>query len=106
MPLFDKCSPITEKMEKIKTIEQLRAHKELLQLQQMITELRMKKEIHELKGRFSLKQILLPSVKRLMMAGVNSGVGKQFLFSTAAKIAKRIFGPGKRSKIQEPRTKK
>jgi len=78
-------------MEKINSIEQLRLQKELLHLQQMIAELRMKQEIHELKGRFSIRKNLLPAMNGIFMAGVNSGIGKQLLFSTASKVVKSIF---------------
>jgi hypothetical protein len=78
-------------MEKIKSIEQLRAQKELLKLQQMIAELRMKKEVYELRERASLRNNIIPTIGGLLRSGVTSTVGKQLLFSTATKLVKRVF---------------
>jgi hypothetical protein len=78
-------------MERIKSIEQLKLQKELLQLQQMITELRMKQDIHLIKRKMNVRGLVLPSIKQLLKTGVKTGVGKQLLFSTAKGIAKRLF---------------
>jgi hypothetical protein len=78
-------------MERIKSIEQLRMQRELLQLQQMITELRMKQDLHLIKRKMGVRGFVLPSLKQLVKTGVKTGVGKQLLFSTATAIAKKLF---------------
>jgi len=78
-------------MEKIKSIEQLRAQRELLKVQQMIAELRVRKEMYELKKGLRISNNFLPAINGLMRGGFSSTVGKQLLFSTATKLAKRIF---------------
>ena len=83
-------------MERIKTIEQLRLQKEILEVQRLIAELRMKKEFQELRGRFSVTRNLLPSVGGLVRAGLATTVGKQLFYSTAAKLVKRVFRKKKR----------
>jgi hypothetical protein len=85
------------KMERIKTIEQLRLQKEILEVQRLIAELRIKKEFQELRGRFSITRNLLPSVGGLVKAGLTTAVGKQLFYSTATKLVKRIFRKKKRS---------
>ena len=78
-------------MERIKNIEQLRLQKELLQVQQLIAELRMKQDIHIISRKMRVTGIVLPTIKKLLKAGVKTGVGKQLLFSTVAAFGKRFF---------------
>ena len=91
MRLFANCFLKTESMEKIKNIQQLQLQKELLQLQQMIAELRMKKDLHSIKRKMNVTGLVLPSIKQLVKAGVNTKVGKQLLLTTATEVAKRLF---------------
>jgi len=78
-------------MERIRNIEQLRLQKELLQVQQLITELRMKQDIHLIRRKVRVTGIVWPSIKQLVKAGVKTGVGKQLLFSTATALGRRFF---------------
>jgi len=78
-------------MERIRNIEQLRLQKELLKVQQLITELRMKQDIHLIRRKMRVTGIVLPTIKKLFKAGVKTGVGKQLLFSTVTALGKRFF---------------
>jgi hypothetical protein len=78
-------------MERIRTIEQLRLQKELLQTQQMIAELRMKRDIHLIKRKIGISGLVMPAVKQLFKTGVKTKVGKELLFSTAGMLAKKLF---------------
>ncbi len=78
-------------MERIRSIEQLRLQKELLEIQQMIAELRMKQDIHLIKRKMRVTSIVLPSIKHLLKIGAKTRAGKQLLFSTATALGKRLF---------------
>ena len=78
-------------MDKIKNMEHLRLQKELLQLQQMIGELRMRKEIHVIRRKMGITNILFPTVKQLLKTGIKTRIGKQLLSSTASVVAKKLF---------------
>ena len=84
-------------MERIRSIEQLRLQKELLEIQRMIAELRMKQDIHLLKRKVRVTNFVLPSIKQLLKLGVKSGGGKQLLFSTVVALGKKMFSRKSRS---------
>ena len=78
-------------MERIRSIEHLRMQKELLQLQQMIAELRMRKEIHDMRRKVALPKLIISSLPSIVSAGIKTPVGKQILFSAGTKLAKKLF---------------
>ena len=78
-------------MERIKSMQQLRMQKELLQLQQMITELRMRQEIHDIKRKVKSPKAIISTLPAIFSAGIKTTIGKQILFSAGTKLAKKIF---------------
>ena len=78
-------------MERIRSIEQLRMQKELLQLQKMIAELRLKKDVYELKRKAGIRNTLTSTLRGIVSAGIKTPIGKQILFTIGGKVASRLF---------------
>lgn len=72
-------------------MQQLKMQKELLQLQRMIGELRMKKDVHELRSRFQLSKNLVPSIAPMIKNGLTGAVGNSIVGLVATKLVKKLF---------------
>lgn len=64
--------------------------KELLQLQQMIVELRMKKDLNEIKGRFQLKRKLIPLGGKLVESGLKNYLSRGVLNKVVSRVGRLL----------------
>jgi hypothetical protein len=85
-------------MERIKSLQQLRMQKELLQLQQMITELRIKKEVTTIKKRFRPSANLVPIATTIWRNGLKNNLERGVLGTVMKQVGKFIKKSKKRRK--------
>jgi hypothetical protein len=87
-------------MERIKSLEQLRMQKELLQLQQMITELRIKKDVVTLRKRFRPSANLVPIATTIWNHGIKNNLTRGVLGTMVNQVGKFVKKKRKRRKHQ------
>ena len=85
-------------MEKIRNIQELRMQRELLELQQMISELRVKKDVDSIRQRFRLKNNIVPFAATLVKNGIKNNVVRGVFQMASDNLGKIIKQKRKRNR--------